>query len=259
MDIVNLSYNKIFLIIIIFIFILFFFIKKKSISETFFNFENIPKIYGESIENIEDVNEVGIPKIIHHICPKDFNRWNMKWFVCYESWLRLFPSPEYLHMNWYDDELVEVVKEEQFSWFLEIFEGYSENIKRIDMVRPFILWKYGGIYADMDYLVFKNFYDELDQTKVTLLDSPFKNNEDVTNALMASPKGNNFWLLVLDECYKHRDTYVLLSTGPQLITRIYHRYPELVSVLPHDKFNPFNWIPTNDEMRGRHYNTFQWQ
>jgi mannosyltransferase OCH1-like enzyme len=248
------------IIIFILLFIIILFLLCYQIQEPFFEFEfeNIPKYYGNNIDNIYQSNTSEIPKIIHHICPKDFTRWNIKWFSCYESWLRIFPEPEYKHMHWFDDELHKVIQDEEFIWFLDVFTSYSENIKRIDMVRPFILWKYGGIYADMDYMVFKNFYNELDQNKVSLCESPFKGNEDVTNALMASPKGNNFWLLVIDECYKHKDTYVLLSTGPQLITKIYHLYPELVSILPENKYNPFDNVLTNDDMMGRHHNTVAW-
>jgi mannosyltransferase OCH1-like enzyme len=227
------------------------------LTEHFFEFENIPKDYGNDIDNIKVSNSSNIPKIIHHICPKDFRRWNKKWFCCYESWFKHFPEPEYTHMHWYDDELHKIV-EEDFPWFLDIFNSYDQNIKRIDMVRPFILYKYGGIYGDMDYMIFKNFYDELDPDRVSLCESPFKGNEDITNALMSSPPKNNFWLLVLDECYKHRDTYVLLSTGPQLLTRIYQFYPDLVHVLPSKNFNPFDWEPKTDDLFARHYNTYAW-
>jgi mannosyltransferase OCH1-like enzyme len=225
--------------------------------ENFFDFENIPKEYGTNIDNIKVSNTSNIPKIIHHICPKDFTKWHEKWFLCYESWLRVFPKSEYTHMMWYDDELHKII-EEDFPWFLDVFNKYDQNIKRIDMVRPFILYKYGGIYADMDYQVFINFYDKLAQDKVSICESPYKGNEEITNALMASPKYNNFWLLVIDECYKHIDTYVLLSTGPQLISRIYSQYPDLVNVLPYNLYNPLPWDVTTEHTISKHYNTVAW-
>jgi len=225
--------------------------------ETFYDFKNIPNEYGNNIQNICKSNSNNIPKIIHHICPKNFNKWHQKWFVCYESWLRIFPKSEYEHMHWYDDELHKLI-ESDFPWFLEIFNSYTENIKRIDMIRPFLLYKYGGIYADMDYYVFSDFYNDLEQNKVNFAESPYKSNEEITNALIASPPNNNFWLLVIDECYKHKDTYVLLSTGPQLISKLYARFPELVNILPYDKFNPNSSDDDNDQMKTRHYNTVMW-
>ena len=230
-------------------------------NEYFYDFENVPKKYGENINDKYELNGNGIPKIIHHICPRDFNRWHAKWFVCYESWLRIFPKPEYTHMHWYDDELHKVI-EEDYPWFLEVFNGYTENIKRIDMVRPFILYKYGGIYADMDFQVFKNFYDNLPKDRVSICESPYKGNEENTNALMASPQGSNFWLFVIDECYKHRDTYVLLSTGPQLLRSVNQTHPDiinkLVNILPYNLYNPPPWDQTDENTISKHYNTVAW-
>ena len=240
-------------LIIILIILLLIILYYNCINEDFYDFTNIPKEYN----NINIVPVVGVPKIIHHICPKDFNRWHPKWFICYESWLRLYPKPEYEHMHWYDDELHKFI-ESDFPWFLEVFNSYDQNIKRIDMVRPFILYKYGGIYADMDYIAISNFYEDLSCDKVSICESPHKENEDITNALMASPIKNNFWLLVIDECYNHRDTYVLLSTGPQLITKIYHTNRDLVYVLPFTIYNPPPWDIKHDIIKAKHYNTSVW-
>jgi len=220
--------------IIIYILLLYIFFKfsLNFFMEKFINFDNIPKEYCENNEAV-----VGIPKIIHHICPKDVLRWNSKWFIGYESWLRVFPKPEYTHMIWYDTELDKFI-EEYYPWFLEIFKSYDVNIKRIDMVRPFILYKYGGIYADMDYVVYKNFFDELPQDKVSIPESPYKKNEFIQNALMCSPPKHQFWLLIIDNCYSKKDTHVFTATGPLLYTEVYYKYPELVNILPLDLYNP---------------------
>lgn len=223
--------------LIMLIFILLFFMYKFVCSEHFFDFKNIPENYSKSIDDIYKNKYDGIPKIIHHICPRDFKRWNLKWFVGYESWIRLFPQPEYTHMHWYDDELDKFI-ESDFPWFLEVFNSYDKNIKRIDMVRPFFLYKYGGIYADMDYVVFKNFYDLMPPNKVSIPESPYKHNEFIQNALLISPKEHNFWLLIIDECYNHRNDHVFDATGPQLYTKTYYKYKDLINVLPIDLYNP---------------------
>ena len=228
----------------------------KLIIENFYNFENIPKIYESETDTIIDKT---IPKIIHHICPRDFNKWHPTWLICYESWLRIFPKTEYTHMMWYDDELDKFI-EKEFSWFLEIFKSYDVNIKRIDMVRPFFLYHYGGIYADMDYMVYKNFYNELPQDRVSICESPYKGNEEITNALMASPPKSIFWLLVIDECYKHRhENNILLATGPQLISNTHSKYPEFVNVLPWKTYNKPKWEPeVTEDTIAKHYNTVAW-
>ena len=55
-----------------------------------------------------------------------------------------------------------------------------------------ILYKYGGIYADMDYMCFKNFYNILPKNKISISESPYKENEEIQNALMISPPNNSF-------------------------------------------------------------------
>jgi len=222
--------------------------------EKFFNFENIPMKYDN---NICKSNTKNIPKIIHHICPKDTKRWHDKWFICHETWLSVMPSPEYTHMYWYDDELHKII-EEDFPWFLEVFNNYDQNIKRIDMVRPFILYKYGGIYADMDYSVFSDFYDDLNQDKVNIVEAQVKENEEIMNSLMASPPKNNFWLLLIDDAYKYQNEYVLLSTGPQLLSKIYAKFPDLVHVLPCYMFNPYPEEENSGLVKTQHHFTFMW-
>ena len=53
---------------------------------------------------IENFQVNGVPKIIHHISYKDRTRWPIVWRKCYHTWLRHFPSPEYQHIMWNDEE-----------------------------------------------------------------------------------------------------------------------------------------------------------
>lgn len=229
-------------------------------NEGFFDFENIPKTFNQEVTDIYKSPIQGVPKIIHHICPRDFKKWNKKWVIGYESTLKVFPSDEFTHMHWYDDELDKFI-EAEYPWFLNIFKMYDINIKRIDIVRPFILYKYGGIYLDMDYVVYKNFFDNLSSDKVSTPESPYKHNEHIQNAFLCSPPKHNFWLLILDECYKHKDEHVFNATGPQLYSQIYFKYPELVHILPIDLYNPdisdkesFN----NDKIYAKHLLSTHW-
>lgn len=224
----NLLKNNMFLVLIITIIIC---VMCASMYENFYDFKNVPENYNKDEEG------KGIPKIIHHICPNDFKRWDPKWFVCYESWLRLYPKEEYTHMHWDDKELYDFI-ETNFPWFLDVYKNYDVNIKRYDISRLFLLYHYGGIYADMDYIVYKNFFDELPQDKVSIPESPYKWNEHIQNSLMMGPPKAKFWLLCIDECYNRVNFNVFSSTGPQLLTPIYLKHPELVNLLPFDLYNP---------------------
>ena len=204
--------------------------------------------------------ESGIPKIIHQTAPADKNKWPEVWFKCQISWKEKFPDFEY--KMWTDDDLDSLIKND-FAYFYDIYKNYDVNIKRIDIARYFILYKYGGIYADMDYICFKNFYDLLPKDKVSISESPWRENEYLQNALMISPKESPFWMKVIEkatirfnENYNNGD--VLDVTGPRLISDTYQENKELVNPLSDKLYNrPFETIGS-DEVFATHYSTGSW-
>lgn len=226
------------LIIIILLFILFFLLLKKNM---------------EGFDN-------DIPKIIHQTAPADKTKWNDIWFKCQESWKKYFPDFEY--KMWTDEDLDNLIKND-FLWFYEIYKNYDKNIKRIDIARYFILHKYGGIYADMDYMCFKNFYDLLPKDKVSISESNFPENEYMQNALMISPKEHPFWMNVIKKATEryninYNNGNILDATGPRLIDSTYEENTDYVNPLPVQLYNaPIEEIG-NDKIYASHYNTFSW-
>ena len=188
--------------------------------------------------NNNSVNE--IPKIIHQTAPANKDKWHKDWFKCQESWKKHFPDFEY--KMWTDEDNENLIKTD-YPWFLDTYTKYENKINRIDIVRYFILDKYGGIYADMDYICIKNFYNELPKDKVSISESPYKENEIIQNALMCSPKKHSFWMKVITEGKKRWDNNdnrdkVLYIAGPQLVSKIYEDNKDDVNVLPFNKYNP---------------------
>jgi hypothetical protein len=225
--------------------------------ETFHDFKNLPNNY-----NVEDINKSPsgkVPKIIHRICPKKKSEWHDSWFYGYDSWLKVFPQPEYTHMLWFDDELEELIKSD-FPWFLEIFKSYNYNIYRIDMIRPFILYKYGGIYADMDYVALKNFYNELPENIISIPESPYKKHEFIQNSLLCSPPLQNFWLLLVEEAINNKDQLVFFATGPALYTNLYNKHKNLINILPMNLYNPAKESPefNSPDVITKHYASNVW-
>lgn len=150
-----------------------------------------------------------IPKIIHHTW-KDYmpaGGFDKVYFnASYFSFRKFFPMPEYTFMFHIDKDLDKCI-EEEFPQFLQEFrslgeDGKSTKVEKADAGRYCILWKYGGIYADLDYEATRNFYDQLPAGKVSLNGSPYKENENalvqVQNALMASPRHHPFWPRVFE-------------------------------------------------------------
>lgn len=201
-----------------------------------------------------------IPKIIHQTAPANKSKWDKIWTECQKSWFEKFPYPEYEYKMWNDKDLDNFIKND-FPWFYDTYINYDVNIKKIDIARYFILYKYGGIYADMDYMCMKNFYHLLPSNKVSISESPHIKNEYIQNALMASNINNPFWIEVINESKNRIKMPILKSTGPQLLSDVYFLNKNLVHILKKEKFNPspkskekFN----SDIVYAKHFGSCSW-
>jgi mannosyltransferase OCH1-like enzyme len=190
-------------------------------------------------ENFETtISSSNIPKIIHQTAPRDISKWKDEWKTCQATWKKHFPPDEYSHMMWYDEDLDNLIKND-FAWFYPLYQSYDAKIKKIDIARYFILYKYGGIYADMDYMCTRNFYDLMPNDKVSISESPYKENEHIQNALMISPPNNPFWMKVVVKAIERVNSpSVLYATGPKLVTDVYFENPDEVNVLEIKLYNP---------------------
>lgn len=249
---------------------------------TIFNFKDVNfAIFPTPYQSIKQINkykyisntseEKTIPKIIHQIAPSDKSKWHETWDECHNSWLLKFPSPEYEHKLWNDEEDLENFIRDEFPWFLDIFKKYSRKIQRIDLARYFILFKYGGIYVDMDFYCYNNFFDKLDNTKPNITCSPFINDEFLQNSLMASPKNHFVFLNIIDEAERRHlinidsNQKISLTTGPKLISDVYDRNKSFINPLNRALYNPImckaydNDILYNaDTCYCKHYGTGMW-
>ena len=91
------------------------------------------------------------PKYIHQTGPADKDYWHPVWFEGQEAWRKLYPDPEYIHLTWNDEEIDRLI-ENKFPYHWERYIQLPHHALRIDISRLFILYEYGGIYADLDYI-----------------------------------------------------------------------------------------------------------
>ena len=68
-----------------------------------------------------------------------------------------------------------------------------------DMIRPIILYLYGGIYFDLDIYCEENIYSDLDQDKINIHGSwdSREGHPPLTNAFLASKPKNDYWLKLI--------------------------------------------------------------
>lgn len=162
-----------------------------------------------------------IPKIIHQTAPEDKNKWDPSWIKYQQSWIKHFPDFEYKFWN---DNDIENFIFTKYRWFYDIYKSYDANIKRVDAARYFILYEYGGIYADMDYECVNNFWENIDQDSVSFAESGGVCVASIENALIVSPQNDPFWPLVFAKLINSTNFFVFEATGPVFIERCYKHY-----------------------------------
>ena len=253
------------IILIILIFIIF--LKRlNNLNTVYISYYN--QNIDHNLKQLKNTNivETIIQKIIHKIAPKDKTKWRPIWTLSHKSWEKYYASPEYNIIMWNDDDDINNFIKNKYNWFYPIYCEYPHKIQRIDIVRYFILYEYGGIYADMDYECFKNFYELLPNNKISLVENSINFNinrklPSLENSLMASPRYHNFWLKIIklatnkivNKIYLNRELYILNSTGPSLISKLYDN--NIINILSKIYFNSKN---KTDITIGMHYLTKTW-
>lgn len=156
-----------------------------------------------------------LPKIIHL-------QWQSKTLLkgsiqerAYLEYKRLFPAHEV--KMWTDGEMRDLIKNE-FDWFLDVYDAYPFNIQRVDASRYFIIYKYGGLYADTDYIPFHDFWNLLSTEKLSIIESPYKYAEEVQNSLFSAPPRLKIFKNIFELLIERKNSReVVYSTGPNLI------------------------------------------
>jgi Glycosyltransferase sugar-binding region containing DXD motif len=162
-----------------------------------------------------------VPRIIHQTyksydLPENFKRWR-------EECKKLNPCWEF--RLWTDEDNLELVKT-SFPELLPTYAGYDANIKRIDAARYMMLYKYGGVYMDMDLACLRGFNESTFREPNAFYtaqqhddwSSASNRQQRVANAFMASTPGHPFLSTILKRLPKTMDQHVVCATGPCLLT-----------------------------------------
>jgi mannosyltransferase OCH1-like enzyme len=154
-----------------------------------------------------------------------------------QSWIK--NNINFAYVLWDDNDNRKFIVD-YFPLFLHIYNSYDREIKRADVIRYFYLYKYGGIYADLDFECLKPFepiLKEMDDNKIDIIFGslsemePQYNLHNIPNALMISKAGCDFWKLVIGAlsniCI---DTFPELNTGPIFLKTCILYYTNKVNI-----------------------------
>jgi len=170
-----------------------------------------------------------IPKILHQIwlgpnpMPSEFIEWRNKWQTLHPDWTYMFHT---------DDILKEIPM-----YLQEYIDTCSHYSSKSNILRLYVVFKYGGVYCDTDF--------EWNQNIDVFLDNKFiiarQHGNLYCNAFFGSVPGNPVITYQLDRL----QDYIKQSPpwGPTLMTRaIENNKTEDITILPTHYIYPYMWF-----------------
>jgi mannosyltransferase OCH1-like enzyme len=134
----------------------------------------------------------------------------------------------YKYKLWTHATMKEFVKKE-YPEFYKTYTSYPYEIQRCDAFRYLVLYKYGGIYIDMDLWCKKPFTPLL---KYDLVLVKSGNYDTITNSFIIATQKNPFIKYCVDNLEQYKDNYyifgkhlhIMNSTGPLFINKMVNDY-----------------------------------
>ena len=174
---------------------------------------------------------------------EDLKRYRDSWVTKNSSWT---------YMCWGLDRCREFMKH-CYPQHIEMYDSYLYHIQRCDAVRYFILHRYGGLYADMDYFCNRPWNEVMERypKDIYLVETPNKlyNNVHISNSLMYSKAGHKFWSKMFIELeinktapmYYSRHITIMFTTGPGILNRVFNKYQTRykLNYYPFKLFHPY--------------------
>ena len=181
-----------------------------------------------------------IPKIVHQEYKDEDLPANMK--AWREGCMRLNPDWEF--KLWTDDMNQQLI-EEDYPHLLDLYNGYDQKIKRIDMIRFVYLHKFGGVYIDLDVACMKPFgtiFQEYPNKFIVV--NQFKKQRDYANNIMAASEGHEIFQDIFNTLPSTKRNVVIESAGGLFLQ--YHVLPKTKNKgkwveFPFDLFNAQDW------------------
>lgn len=173
-----------------------------------------------------------------------------------KTWIDFHPHWEYQLTTDTDNEQF---IEEHYPWFLPYYKSYPHSIQRVDAVRYFYMYHYGGVYADLDMQCLSPFDQLVDNARGVVLGQEGQQHRNGTqrcgNAILISAPHHPFWIQVFQALMERHGKSnpdkigsVFDTTGPSFLHEVYLKAPQGVNVLPKTMFYPMPWKEPSNEL-----------
>lgn len=202
-----------------------------------------------------------IPRIIHQVffshsgVPAYFS-------VLSQTWKEKNPDWEYRFWN---HNSIEQFMASEFQNLIPLFRSFPYDVQRWHFVRYLILYRYGGLYVDMDYECIKPLDSILSDSLCCFGVEPashaiqYSEPYIIGNALMASIPYHDFLDHIIQEItigkWQNQVNAVLQikeSTGSSMIKRIYNAYKKKdnITLLPAELVTPLSFEEIREVIAG---------
>ena len=165
-----------------------------------------------------------VPAILHHIVIGGIDlSTRPTWLSARQSCLQWHPN--YEHRYWNDSSAEKLIREE-YPWFLDVWKGYPYPIQRADSLRYLVLYRFGGIFLDMD-LRCRRALGPLRRFEFV---SPAANPVGISNGFMMVSARNPFFKVLVDQLPSFNGNFILpyatvmFTTGCMYLSAQYALY-----------------------------------
>ena len=187
----------------------------------------------------------------HTDIPSNMAYWKSTW---------IHHHPTFTYELW-DDAQNRAFVEKEFPWFLPTYDGYDREIKRADAIRYMYLYKFGGIYADMDFEclqslepLLRSYQGSADVLLGSMETTWTHRRHSIPNAILISKPQQDFWLTLLKALEQAAEQNpqgdVEELTGPVILHKTYWKTwsgSTRICVLPAHLFYPLSWSSANSK------------
>ncbi len=177
-----------------------------------------------------------IPRYIHQIwiSSSENHEMNKNFRLAADSCIKL--NSNYNYTLWTHKKIL-IWLQNQYPWFLSLYKSYSYDMQRIDAMKYFVLFHYGGIYIDLDIKCYVQ-----DIITAMIPRNQIENEPDVifhmggegisaNTDIMTAKRYHPFFKLAVNRLksanrwfYLYHLT-IILSAGPTYLYGIYRKYP----------------------------------
>jgi len=180
------------------------------------------------LPNVENKPIVQIlPKIIHQTwkttqLPANFASWSHHCREIHSD----SSNDEWQYLLWTDDDNRRFLAL-HYPWFLETYDNYDVHIKRVDAIRYFLLYYFGGVYMDMDFVCLKRLDTLLGGVNTAVFGYQLEDTDSpgaIANAFMAAPPQHPLFQALILGLENTKDKPVLEATGPNYLTQHIRAY-----------------------------------